>query len=305
MSSLWFVMPAAGRVELAAICMHQLRRTCDLLCEAGVEATAVVVADDENLDTARSLGFGTVNRNNHFLARKYNDGIQFALDPEFNPRPADYVVPIGSDDWVDHRLFLDLPPADTVLGFRHVAFVNEDATEIAETRLSYEGGVGIRVYPRALLEPTGFRPADEDRKRACDTSILWNTRRAYNEKHKRDIRVAYGDLHSLQVVDWKTPGTQMNAYRQVTAVHRSSRCDSPFERLRLVYPREAMEAMEAHYQEATMTAYRNRHTDGYHDEDEKVREKAPAAEKKRVQKEEKDGTKTASTTSENVAGLSK
>ncbi len=298
-------MPAHGRVELAAICMHQLRRTCDLLCDAGVEATAVVIADDANLDTARAFGFGYIERNNHFLARKYNDGIQLALDPEFNPRPADYVVPIGSDDWVDHRLFLDLPPGDTVLGFRHVAFVNEDASEIAETRLSYEGGVGIRVYPRAMLEPTGFRPADEDRKRACDTSILWNTRKAYNEKHGRDIRVAYGDLHSLQVVDWKTPGTQMNAYRQVTAVHRSSRCDSPFERLRLVYPQEALEAMEAHYQGGTMTSYRERHLDGYHDADPKVRAKAGKAEKERLKQEEKDGTKTASTTSENVAGLSK
>ena len=29
MSSLWFVVPAHGRLELAAICLRQLRRTCD------------------------------------------------------------------------------------------------------------------------------------------------------------------------------------------------------------------------------------------------------------------------------------
>lgn len=302
---LLFVMPAHGRVGLAAICMAQLRRTCDALCGHGIHASCVVVADDENLDTAALNGFGTVRRNNHFLARKYNDGIQLAFDPEHNPRPADYVVPIGSDDWVDHELFLSLPAADTVLGFRHVAFVNEDASEIAETRLAYEAGVGIRVYPRDLLEPTGYRPADEDRKRACDTSILWNTRKAYSERHGRDIRVAYGDLHSLQIVDWKTPGTQMNRYDQVTAVHRSSRGESPFDRLRLVYPAEALEAMENHYREEAMSSYRNRHLDGYHDADEKVRDKAEKAEKDRVKKEEKDGTKTAATTSENVAGLTK
>ena len=37
------------------------------------------------------------------------------------------------------------------------------------------GGVGIRVYPRALLEPLNYRPADEDRIRNCDASILYNT----------------------------------------------------------------------------------------------------------------------------------
>ena len=44
------------------------------------------------------------------------------------------------------------------------------ARQLAETRLGYLGGVGIRVYPRALLEPTGYRPADEDRTRNCDFS---------------------------------------------------------------------------------------------------------------------------------------
>ena len=126
MPSLWFVVPAHGRVELARICLRQLRRTCDALALEGVEATAVVVADDENLNTARALGFGTVERNNAFTSRKFNDGIQFALDPEWNPRPADYVVPCGSDDWVDHRLFLHLPRPDTMIGFQRMSFVRED-----------------------------------------------------------------------------------------------------------------------------------------------------------------------------------
>ena len=69
-----------------------------------------MIADDENLDTAAELGFATVRRDNRFLARKYNDGIQLALDPSVNPRPADYAVPFGSDDWVDHRIFHRLPP---------------------------------------------------------------------------------------------------------------------------------------------------------------------------------------------------
>ena len=156
---LWFVVPAHGRIELARICLRQLRRTCDALVEHGIEASAVVIACDENLDTAAELGFGTVRRDNRFLARKYNDGLQLALDPSVNPRPADYAVPMGSDDWLDYRILLRPPPRDAVLAFRRVAFVDESGSELTETELRYEGGVGIRVYPRRLLEPpaTGRR----------------------------------------------------------------------------------------------------------------------------------------------------
>ena len=247
MKSLWFVMPAHGRPELTGICLRQLRRTCDALYEHGLDATAVVVADDANLHTADRLGFGTVRRDNRFLARKFNDGIQLALDPTLNPSPADYVVPIGSDDWVDHRIFHKLPPKNAMLAFRHVAFVNEDASQLTETRLAYEGGVGIRVYPRLLLEPSGFRPADEDRKRACDTSILVNARRNYRQAHRRDFPIVYGDLHPHQVVDWKSPDVQINSYREVTAVHRGRTVDNPFDVLADIYPSDALEEMAAHY----------------------------------------------------------
>lgn len=248
MTSLWFVMPAHGRAELTAICLRQLRRTCDALYEHGVDATAVVVGDDENLETADLLGFGTVKRDNRFLARKFNDGLQLACDPRFNPSPADYAVPVGSDDWVDHRVFRRLPAKDTVLAFRHVAFVSEDGRRLTETRLGYEGGVGIRVYPRQLLEVSGYRPADEDRKRACDTSILVNTRRNWQARRRRDIRVVYGDLHPLQIVDWKSSGEQINSYDDVVSVHRGRTREDPFTLLADIYPSEAVEEMAAHYQ---------------------------------------------------------
>src|SRR4029077_15973841 len=162
-------MPVHGRFNLTKICLQQLQRTCQDLERFSLRATAVVIGDDMNLRTARNLGFGTIVRDNRFLARKYNDGLQLACDPRLNDYPVDYAVPIGSDDWIDHRILRHLPARDAVLAFRHVSFVSEDGKELSEKRLAYEGGVGIRVYPRQLLEPSGYRPADEDRKRACDT----------------------------------------------------------------------------------------------------------------------------------------
>jgi hypothetical protein len=104
---------------------------------AGIEATAVVIADAENLSALRPdmHGFGTVERDNRFLSRRFNDGIQLATDRRFNRRPADYVVPCGSDDFVDWRLFLDLPPANTVVGFQRMSFVREDGRELASAEV--------------------------------------------------------------------------------------------------------------------------------------------------------------------------
>lgn len=242
MRSLWFCMPAHGRLRLAEICMEQLRRTCDALEAEGVRASAVVVACDENLDTARRFGFGTVERDNRFLAARFNDALQLAFDPSHNPHPADYAVPIGSDDWVDHRLFLNLPPADTVVGFQRLAVVREDGRELTVRSLNYTGGAGIRIYPRALMEPVGYRPADEDRKRACDTSILVNLTR----HHGHRLKVEHRHLHDYQIVDWKSPAEQLNSYDTLT-VFRAAVTGDPFATLADYYPAAALEQMRAHY----------------------------------------------------------
>lgn len=252
MSSLWFCVPVHGRTELAAICLRQLRRTCDSLTAEGVEATAVVIGDDENLDTARELGFGIVERDNRFVSRKFNDGIQLACDPEFNPRPADYVVPCGSDDWVDYRLFLDLP-VGAMRGFQQMSFVREDGRELSTSNVSYKGGCGIRIYPRELVALRGYRPADEDRPRGCDTSILLNLQHAWSAAYVRDpvsrkeeMPVEHADSNPLQIVDWKSPVDQLNGYEDVSR-WRSKVTGDPFEMLAGVFPDEALEEMERHF----------------------------------------------------------
>jgi hypothetical protein len=238
-------VPAHGRVELARICLQQLRLTCDELTANGIDATAVIVADDENLDTARALEFATVERDNDFLSRRFNDGIQLACDPTFNPRPADYVVPCGSDDWVDYRILLTLPSPDRVLGFRQIAFVREDGSELIPHTVTYPAGCGVRVYPRALMAAVRYRPADEDRKRACDTSILMNLRDELRAAG-RDLPIAYGDQHPLQLVDWKSNGQQLNAFDAVSNYRDGGPVD-PFDALADVYPAESLSAMAAHY----------------------------------------------------------
>lgn len=253
--TLWFVVPVHGRIELAAICLRQLARTCDELAEHEIEASAVIVADRTNLrDLRRQAGnligipatgrpgrFAAIERRNDFLSMRFNDGIQLACDPRFNSRPADFVVPCGSDDWIDYRILLELPQNRTVFGFKRMSFVREDGKQITRSFVNYRGGCGIRIYPRALVKALGYRPADEDRRRGCDTSILFNVTRAVPE-----LQVEHRDLHDRQIVDWKTAGANVNSYRGVS-IHTREVQDDPFAELAGVFPERSIAEMRAHY----------------------------------------------------------
>ena len=164
--------------SLTRICLRQLRRTIDDLEAEGIDASAVVIADDENLDTALDLGFGTIERNNRFLSRRFNDGIQLALRSSVQSAAGRLRRPPGL-----RRLDRAGGPRSTSLGrtrssgFKRIAFVREDGLELTARFLDYDGGAGVRIYPRACLVALDFRPADEDRVRGCDTSILVNMKR--------------------------------------------------------------------------------------------------------------------------------
>jgi hypothetical protein len=242
MKSLWFIVPAHGRHQLTSICLRQLRRTCDNLIDEGVNATAVVIADDDNLATAHELGFGTIERDNTYLSRKFNDGMQLACDRTHNPRPADYVVPLGSDDWVDHKIFLDLPKPNVMVGFQRLAIVREDGRELVARHINTLGGAGIRIIPRWLIKPFGYRPGDEDRKRACDTSILMNLRQHHGDR----MRVFHYHYHNHQIVDWKSPDEQLSTYESL-AGFKGFVSDDPFAVLADTYPAVALDEMRAHY----------------------------------------------------------
>ena len=241
MPSLWFIVPVFGRIELASICLRQLRRTCDSLIENGIEATALLVGDVSDLLQLPDLGFGHVIRDNAFTSAKYNDGIQVACDPEYNPRPADFVVPCGSDDWVDWRIFTDLPEPNAVHGFQWLSFVREDGKEMVQRHVKVDGGCGIRIYPRQVMATLDYRPADEDRRRACDTSIMRNLQR------KERFRVFHLPLDPKQIVDWKSPDNQLNPYESLTFHKVFAKPQDPFEALRDIYPAEALREMAAHY----------------------------------------------------------
>lgn len=234
MTTLWFVMPAHGRVDLARICMRQLALTCRALHAFGIEASAVVVALDENLDTAADLGFATKKRDNAALGRKWNDGYQLA-----GRVGVDYVVPIGSDDWIwADFIAAGLPGPGEIRCARQSAIVDETGTRLARLRIPYDGGDGVRVIPTELLRPFNYRPAVEDASRAIDTSVWMRL--------KRTAKFTYHDVDPLQIVDFKSD-TQLNSYERVSKYREGEEHDDPWSELALLYPEDSVSAMRDFY----------------------------------------------------------
>ena len=241
MPSLWFIVPVYGREPLADVCLRQLRRTCDELERNGIEATAVVIGHKKREPLPLELGFGFIERGNEFVSRKFNDGFQLACDPELNPRPADYVVPFGSDDWVDHRILLPLPSHRQVVAFQNVTVVRPDGGEITARYIDTEGGPGIRIYPRQVMAEMGYRPADEDRNKGCDTSIFVNLR------NHGGFSLKYRQIDPRQIVDWKSDVPQITPYAKFIGRRVIQKWDDPFASLSDLYPCEALAEMQELY----------------------------------------------------------
>ena len=149
---LYFVTPAWRRFALSAVCFDQRLGVMDELAAMGIEAHCVVVADDENLELARARGFDTVERDNDWLARRFNDGIEYA-----GSHGADWIVPVGSDSWVQADYFAPLPEEGEVRTSTYLCTVTAD--RLAHLEIKPNHGGGPYIVPRSMLEPSRFRPA--------------------------------------------------------------------------------------------------------------------------------------------------
>ena len=194
MTSVCFIVPAHGRLGMSRACLGQLARTCSELDANGVGATAIVIAEDENLDVAAELGFVALERPNRPLGQKINDGYQHAA-----AAGVDYVIPFGTDDVIDPALLLGELPTTKVRAHRLVAIVDETGTRLRRIKVTYEGGDGIRIIPMRMLRNLRYRPLDDARDRAMDGSMTSRLARAMRCR-PRDL-FDYNDLHELQICE--------------------------------------------------------------------------------------------------------
>lgn len=224
MTVLYFVTPAWQRYELTAICLEQRRQVIDALATHGIEAHQVVIADDENLDIARSLGFEVVERDNRWLGRKFNDGQEYA-----GKHGAEWIVPIGSDSWVDPAYFVPLPPTGRTRTSRMYVPVKPDRLAILRVG---KMGAGPHMFNRRLMLGSGFRPAPDEISRNTDSLTIRGL--------DRPPLWQWRDLHPFQYVGFRVPPF-ITQYDRLVSRWGVSESTEPFELLAEHYPTDLVE----------------------------------------------------------------
>lgn len=198
MTSLWLVTPAWRRYALSDVCFEQHKRALLALQAAGIDAQQVVVADDENVDIARGKGFHVVEQNNDWLGRRFNDGIEYAAR-----NGADWIVPIGSDSWIDPAYFLPLPHwKHTRTGTAYAMFTSEGGHTLAVPE------VGPYMIHKSRLR-SSLRPARDDINQGVDRSTLQGL---------RSVVLQVVNLHELQYVAFRGE-TYLSSHKSLVTIY--------------------------------------------------------------------------------------
>lgn len=223
MTSVWFVTPAWQRYELTAVCLDQRVRVIAALAEQGIEGRCVVVADDANLDLARERGFDTVARDNEWLGRRFNDGIEYAAR-----HGADWIVPIGSDSFIDPSYLLPLPLVSQARTAQQYAVVA--AERMAVLRVRNRSGAGPYMLHRSLLERSGFRPAADFVVRHVDASTIAGIVRS----NAQPVPWRWHGTHELQYIGFRGH-PHITSYSRLMAKWGVSESTDPWPALARVY----------------------------------------------------------------------
>lgn len=195
------MVPAWRRYAVTNLALAQKAHLRGVLAARGITCRVVVVADDENLDIARSYGFDTVEQEN-VLGRKVNDGFEYACR-----EGADYVGFVGSDDWLHEDAF-DWLDGSRVCAGHHIAVVDMESGLLRRLGVRGPQGVPPWLIPRHALERSGFRPADDARTWGMEGSILAGI---------GPVDWRFDDPHDLVRVDFKTD-ENMTSYRRITGL---------------------------------------------------------------------------------------
>lgn len=248
-----FVSAAWRRFGVTRLALAQREHLCGELAGRGIEATAVIVADDENLEIAAEHGFHALEQSNAELGRKFNDGFEFA----FNELDADMVVHIGSDNWVHPDVFDTLPLSQTemhepteespVVSWSDVpqvvAGTEMTIVDLVEgrMRLASHGsrrGVIPWIIPRRAMEPCGFRPIPDRMNIGLDYALVVGL-----GMHPEFVLV---DPRDCARVDFKSE-VNLNSYAAISGSIGVGDEESPWEILAEHYPAHLVEmAREAH-----------------------------------------------------------
>lgn len=199
MISAWICSAAWRRFDVTRLVLSQRQRLCEELAARGIQATSLVVADDENLDIARELGAVTLEAPNEPLGRKWNVALRYAAER------ADWVVWVGSDDWVHPDAFApltvppDTGPARIIRGGR-VTLVNLPTGQLQRvTSASKFGAIPWLIESRLIRATRRDSPIRADLHRGLDGGLIRGLRHA-----AIPFELELHDPHEFRCIDFKS-----------------------------------------------------------------------------------------------------
>ena len=189
--SLWFIVPCLGRFELTRMTLGELAALRDVL---DYDVRAVVIARDENLDTAREFNFSALTEMSAQVGYKFNDGYQHAL-----LKGADYVCHWQSDNSAIPEYFAPPPGENEIISTHTLAIVDGERTaylHVEDEANPY--GAGPFLFPARMLEPLNGRPIRDDLHNGVDRDLVRSLRAA-----NPAAKVVYRDIDRAQFVSYK------------------------------------------------------------------------------------------------------
>lgn len=237
MSSLLFITPVWRRLELTEIVLKTRRRVCDELLEHGIEADSVIIGNDENLEVAAALGFKTVERNNEFLSRKFNDGYEYAVRNGY-----DYVYPVGSDSILTSDQFINEVGDELPIASHYYTMIHATGKERIDVQIKVPGGIGPLIVPVHLLRDCP-RPIQDDLHRGCDNAARQTFLRAGHEILTREC-------HQWEHVAFQSGKTQITDYERIRRVYQADESEvdnGVFPEIEILYDKDTINAIRNYY----------------------------------------------------------
>lgn len=231
--SVWLVSPAYGRFAVTRLALAQRAHLATVLATRGVDCQSVIIADDENLEIAREYGMRTLELSNDGLGRRFNAGFEFAAG-----EGADWLVHIGSDDWLHPDAFAPITNGhakqDRIIAGTRIAFVDLLSGVMRPVMLNGPHGVIPWIVPRAMMAKAAFRPIREERMRGIDGFLIRGL------KAKTRVQWLFHDASDYARVDFKS-NVGINTYATLpSSFSRGPKLD-PWPLLAEHYPAELVD----------------------------------------------------------------
>lgn len=243
MTSLLFITPVWKRQELTEIVLKSRRWCCDTLKKHGIDATSVIIGDDDNLDVARSLGFEVVERDNEFLSRKFNDGYEFAYNHGF-----DYCYPVGSDSILTPEQFINWVGCGEPVSSHYYCMIHSSGAERIDVQIDVPGGIGPLIIPVSLLRSIP-RPIQQDLKRGCDNAARQTILTAGH-------RIVERRTHQWEHTAFQSGVTQITDYGRIKRVYQAEDVEivaGVFPEIEKLYPADIVAGIRDYYESGRAT----------------------------------------------------